>query len=156
MSIQNNFINTFCSEIYLNDAPFNQCPRSVLRKQVEKAKKLGYLMMAGFERKIDLFHAVSHLSHLYLYHIPKFGLRLLSEAEFLLLDKDGKDFTYSRAIRQSIHLHDGRSIMRDSKLLCRIHGVMETLGWKPYQVRYFWMWYIKCRMSVTILSSCHG
>ncbi len=43
-----------------DETPFPGCPRMALKRQVERAKKLGYEMMAGVEAEFFIFHQDEH------------------------------------------------------------------------------------------------
>jgi glutamine synthetase len=49
-------VGRLISDIYLpDDSPFSGCPRLTLKRQVERARKLGYQMMAGCEAEFFIF-----------------------------------------------------------------------------------------------------
>jgi len=50
-------VGRLISDIYLPDGtPFAGCPRLTLKRQIERAKKMGYQMMAGCEAEFFIFH----------------------------------------------------------------------------------------------------
>ena len=49
-----------CDIANADNTPFPGCPRQTLQRQIERAKKLGYEMMAGVEAEFFIFHSDEH------------------------------------------------------------------------------------------------
>lgn len=92
------------SNLYLNGKPFSQCPRRALIRQMEKARRLGYVMKSGVE------------------------------PEFTLLNKDGSAVGDALDAQQPMSLQEPLAIMRNSDVIMKIYDVMEKLNWEPYEV----------------------
>jgi len=135
-----------------DDTPFSGCPRLTLKRQVERAKKMGYTMMAGCEAEFFLFHRDEDGSPSLEAHDQGgyFDLAPIDRAEPLrrLIIKDLQllgfeveaghhevaqgqhevDFKYADAVMTADHLSTFKYIVRN---VAYRHGFLATFMPKP-------------------------
>jgi len=143
-----------CDIFGSDDQPFPGCPRSTLRRQIERAAGMGFTMMAGCEAEFFLFHLDEHGRPVLETHDEGgyFDLAPVDKAEPLrrLIIKDLEllgfeveaghhevaqgqheiDFRYEEAMRTADQLATFKYIVRN---VAYRHGFLATFMPKPIQ-----------------------
>jgi glutamine synthetase len=87
----------------VNGQPWPYCPRTILARQIERARSMGFILNAGIE------------------------------PEFMLLRRAGDDFAVADVLdAQAKPCYDLKTLDRNTELIARILGVLQELGWEPY------------------------
>src|SRR5213594_2216089 len=90
--------------LHVNGAPWPYCPRTILGRQLERARKKGYILNVGVE------------------------------PEFMLLKKnlDDEYEPWDELDNTTKPCYDMRALYRNLDVMTTLVGYMQELGWKPY------------------------
>jgi len=141
-----------CDVYHPDGSPFEGCPRSALRRQVARAKALGYEMMAGVEAEFFIFHLTergdptleTHDSGGYFDLTPldraeEIRRLIIADLELLGLEVEAGhhevahgqheiDFRYANALETADNLATFRFVVRNVAFR---HGFLATFMPKP-------------------------
>ena len=129
-----------------NGEPFAGCPRTALRRQVERAAKLGFTMMAGCEAEFFLFHLdergqvvmethdeggyfdlapvdkAEPLRRLIIKDLELLGFEVEAGHHEVAQGQHEVDFKYADAITTADNIATFRYIVRNVGVSARLHG----------------------------------
>ncbi len=137
-----------------DEEPFPGCPRTVLKRQIDRAKKLGFTMMAGCEAEFFLFEmspegspsTITHDSGAYfdlspvdrgeeirrvmVEHLELMGFEVEAAHHEVAPGQHEIDFRYADALTTADNIATFRFIVRD---VARRHGYLASFMPKPIQ-----------------------
>ncbi|MGH7515933.1 MAG: type I glutamate--ammonia ligase [Gemmatimonadales bacterium] len=137
-----------------DEEPFAGCPRTVLKRQIDRAKKLGFTMMAGCEAEFFLFEmspegspsTITHDSGAYfdlspvdrgeeirrvmVEHLELMGFEVEAAHHEVAPGQHEIDFRYADALTTADNIATFRFIVRD---VARRHGYLASFMPKPIQ-----------------------
>ncbi|MGH7629845.1 MAG: type I glutamate--ammonia ligase [Gemmatimonadales bacterium] len=143
-----------CDILTPDEEPFAGCPRTALKRQVDRARKLGYTMMAGCEAEFFLFEMApdgspstsTHDSGAYfdlspvdrgeeirrviVEHLELMGFEVEAAHHEVAPGQHEIDFRYADAITTADNLATFRFVVRD---VARRHGFLASFMPKPIQ-----------------------
>jgi len=143
-----------CDVFSPDETPFAGCPRSILRRQVERAAALGYSMMAGCEAEFFLFHLDENgnpsleahdrggyfdlapvdraepIRRLIITDLEMLGFEVEAGHHEVAQGQHEIDFKYENAIKTADHIATFKYIVRN---VAYRHGYMATFMPKPIQ-----------------------
>jgi glutamine synthetase len=90
-------------DVTVNGQPWPYCPRSILKRQLERAKSKDFILNVGIE------------------------------PEFMLLKKTEDDYVVADSLDTLAKpCYDLKTLDRNTNLITKIIGVLQELGWEPY------------------------